>query len=333
MSNPTNPSGESFELVPSQPRALATPEPSHRYDYPEDEGVHFWDYWRVISRRRWTIISVFLITAIVVTLWTFTTRPVFTGTATLRIEREQPRVVKFEEVIKESDSQQDYYQTQYKLLQSRTLANRVIGLLQLDQHPDFQRPEGERGWLAQGEAWLRERLVRGVRARPPPAPEATEDVALPSPLTNAFLSRLSIEPVRSSRLVKISFDSHHPDLAARVPNALSDAFMAQQLDQKVEATRYATQFLAKQLEETREKLGGSEEKLNRFLKANDILFVAGEKTGQQDLISQQLMLLSDGWLKARSERIAKESLVTQASTAQDIYSLPAVFQNTLVSKP
>src|SRR2546422_391779 len=231
MSNPTNPSGESFELVPSQPRALATPGPSRLYDYPEDEGVHFWDYWRVISRRRWTIISVFLVTAILVTLWTFTTRPVFTGTATLRIEREQPRVVKFEEVIKESDSQQDYYQTQYKLLQSRTLANRVIGL--------------------------------------------------------------------------------------------------QQLDQKVEATRYATQFLARQLEETREKLGGSEEKLNRFLKANDILFVAGEKTGQQDLISQQLMLLSDGWLKARSERIARESLVTQAST-QNIDSLPAVLQSTLI---
>src|SRR3989442_5047887 len=210
MSNPTNPSGESFELVPSQPRALATPEPSRLYDYPEDEGVHFWDYWRFISRRRWTIISVFLITAIVVTLWTFTTRPVFTGTATLRIEREQPRVVKFEEVIKESDSQQDYYQTQYKLLQSRTLANRVIGLLQLDQHPDFQRPEGERSWLAQGEAWLRERLVRWVPVPPPPAPEATEDVALASPLTNALLGRLSIEPVPSSPLLAISFHSHPP---------------------------------------------------------------------------------------------------------------------------
>src|SRR5205809_2369471 len=37
-----------------------------------------------------------------------------------------PHVVKFDEVVKDADSQQDYYQTQYKLLQSRTLANRVI---------------------------------------------------------------------------------------------------------------------------------------------------------------------------------------------------------------
>jgi capsular exopolysaccharide synthesis family protein len=326
---PALPHGETG-LEPARPGAI-TVEPSHRYNYSdEDEGVHFWDYWRVISRRRWTIISVFLVTVIMVTLWTFTTRPVFTSTATLRIEKDQPRIVKFEEVIKE-DSQQDYYQTQYKLLQSRSLANRVIGLLQLDQHPDFQQPEAERGWLAQGEARLREWLVKWIPVPPPPAPEATEDVALASPLTSAFLGRLAIEPVRSSRLVKISFDSHHPDLAARVPNALSDAFIAQQLDQKVEATRYATQFLAKQLDETRGKLGESEEKLSGFLKANDILFVAGDKTSQQDLITQQLMSLSDAWLKSRSERIAKESLVTLASTTQDIYSLPAVLQSSLIS--
>lgn len=320
-------------LEPARPGPMATVEPSRLYDYPsEDEGVHFWDYWRVVSRRRWTIISVFLVTVIAVTLWTFTTRPVYTATATLRIEREQPRVVKFEEVIKEADSQQDYYQTQYKLLQSRTLANRVIGLLQLDQHPDFQQPEREQSWLAQGEAWLRERLVKWVPVPPPPAPEPTDDVALASPLTSAFLGRLAIEPVRSSRLVKISFDSHHPDLAARAPNALADAFIAQQLDQKVEATRYATQFLAKQLDQTRDKLGESEDRLSRFLKANDILFVAaGDKSGQQDLITQQLMSLSDAWLKARSERIGKESLVTLASTTQDIYSLPAVLQSGLIS--
>jgi succinoglycan biosynthesis transport protein ExoP len=317
---------------PAHAGGIATVEPLRIHAASvEDEETHFWDYWRVLTSRRWTILSVFLVTLIVATIWTFTTRPVFSGAAMLRIDKEEPRVVKFEEVVKEADSQQDYYQTQYRLLQSRTLVNRVIGLLQLDQHPDFQQPEREQSWLAQGEAWLRERLVRWVPVPPPPAPEATEDLTLASPLTSAVLSRMVIEPVRNSRLVKISFDSYHPDLAARVPNTLAEAFIAQQLDQKVEATRYATQFLAKQLDETRGKLGESEEKLNRFLKANDILFVAGEKAGPaQDLITQQLMSLSDAWLKARSERIARESLVTLTST-RDIDSLPAVLQNTLIS--
>src|SRR2546428_14136177 len=90
MSNPTNPSGESFELVPSQPRVLATPEPSRLYDYPEDEGVHFWDYWRGISRRRWTIIRGFFIKAIVGPPWALPTRPAFPGGAPAPAQEGEP---------------------------------------------------------------------------------------------------------------------------------------------------------------------------------------------------------------------------------------------------
>jgi capsular exopolysaccharide synthesis family protein len=327
------PGGPAVELVPSPPAGLAPPEPSRRYGYPVEEETHFWDYWRVLRRRLWTVISCFLATVIAVTIWTFTVRPVYMGTATLRIEKEDPRVVKFEQVVKEADSQQDYYQTQYKLLRSRALANRVIGLLQLDQHADFQEPEGEQGWLARGQAWLREWLVRWIPVPPPPAPVETEDLSLASPLTEAFLNRLSVEPVRNSRLVRVSFDSHYPDVAARVANTLAEGFIAQQLDQKVEATRYATQFLAKQLDDARGNLGESEENLNQFLKANDILFVTADKAGQpQDLITQQLTLLSDAFLKARGERIAKESLVAQASNTRDVGSLPAVLQSSLIAQ-
>ena len=316
------------EIVPRQPAAIA--EPSAAYGYPVEGEVHFWDYWRVVSRRRWTLISFFVATFIAVTIWTFTTRPIYSGVVTLRIEKDEPRIVKFDDVVK-TDPQQDFYQTQYKLLQSRTLANRVIGLLDLDQHPDFE--QSEQGWRARAESWLREWLVRWIPVPPPPEPEATEDLQLASPLTELFLDRLSVEPVRNSRLVKVAFDSHYPDLAARTANSLAEAFIAQQLDEKVEATRYATQFLAKQLDDSRQQLGTSEDNLNRFLKANDILFVAaGDKAGQpQDLITQQLMGLSDAWLKARGDRIAKESLVAQASR-QDIYSLPAVLQSQLIAQ-
>ncbi|PYM04134.1 MAG: hypothetical protein DMD82_15295 [Candidatus Rokuibacteriota bacterium] len=341
MSDPTDPrlgsralppTEPSFELVPSHPTGVATLEPTPVYVHPAEEETHFWDYWRVLARRRWTVITFFLVTVIVATLWTFTTRPVYTGTATLRIEKDQPHVIKFDEVVKENESQQDYLQTQYRILQSRALANRVIGLLQLDQHPAFQQPESERSVLVQAEAGLREQLVRWIPVPPPPAPEETEDLALASPLTDAFLGRLSIEPVRNTRIVKVSFNSHYPDLAARAPNTLAEAFIAQQLDQKVEATRYATQFLAEQLEGARGKLGQSEELLDKFLRAKDILFVAGDKTGQgQDLVTQQLSLLSDALLKARGERIGKESVVAQAST-RDVDSLPAVLQSSAVGQ-
>jgi len=330
ISTPFPPEREPRAL-PAGDHALDGARPEHvlySYGYPAEETSHFWDYWRVIRRRRWTIITAFLVLVTAVTVTSFSARPVYRASATLRIEKDQPRIVKFEEVLKE-DSQQDYYQTQYRILQSRSLANRVIGLLQLDQHPEFVEPT--KALNERTEATVREWLVRWIPMPPPPAPEAVEDLAVTSPLTSAFLGRLSVEPIRSSRLVKIAFDSRYPDLAARAANTVAEAFIAQQLDQKIEATRYATQFLAKQLEESRGKLEESEGKLTKFLNGHDILFVTADRGGQQqDLVSQQLALLSDALLKARGERIAKESLMTLAST-RSVDSLPAVLQSAAIA--
>lgn len=310
--------------------SLTTPDLAPLLAYPTQEGVHFWDYWRIFVRHRWTVITFFLVTMIVATVWTFTTRPVFTAVATLKIEKEEPRVLKFDEVVK-ADPHEDYYRTQYKILQSRTLARRVIGLLGLDQQPEFQQLDVEDGWLPTAQA-ARERLVRWIPVAPPPAPTGSEDLTVESPLTRAFQDRLSVQPERNSRLVKVAFESYHPDLAARVANTLAEAFIAQHLDHKVEATRDATQFLAKQMEEARAKLEASDAKLNRFLKTRNILFVGTDKVeDRQDLITQQLTVLSDALLTARADRIGKESLVRQA-VSQEVESLPAVLQNLLIAK-
>src|SRR5262245_61962598 len=76
------------------------------YRVPSD-AAHFWDYWRSLRRRRWTVMTVFLATVMVATVWTFTTRPTYVATVTLKIDREEPRVLKFEEVVR-PDSQWDY---------------------------------------------------------------------------------------------------------------------------------------------------------------------------------------------------------------------------------
>jgi polysaccharide biosynthesis transport protein len=310
---------------------LASRDPARPYPIFNGEEVHFWDYWRVLVRHRWTIAAVFLGVVLVTAVQTFIARPVYTASATLRIEREEPRVVKFEEVVR-PDPEPDYYQTQYKLLQSQALANRVIGLLELDQHPEFAKPEEDVGWVARAQAWLRARVVQWLPLSPPP-PEESEDLARESPLTQAFLSRLSVEPVRNTRLVHVSFQSHYPDLATRVVNTLAEAFIAQQREQKLETTRYATQFLAKQLEEARDKLDESENALNKFLKANQILFVTRENKGgqPQDLISQQLEMLSNALLNTRADRIAKESQFRQA-LGQAVASTPAVLRSPLIAK-
>ncbi len=326
------PAESAVPASPGPPGHLAAPEPPRLVAVPLQEEEHFWDYWRVIMRHRWSVITFFLVSVTAGLVWTYTTPPIYRGTATLKIEKEELRVLKFDEVVK-SDPQPDYYQTQYKILESRALADRVIGWLQLDQHPEFQGDtEEEEGWFGTAHAWARAKLVSFVPIPPPTISESNGDLDMESPVMRAFAGRLSVEPVRNARLVKVSFESRSPELAARVPNALAEAFITAQLDQKVDATRYATQFLARQMEEARQKLESAEENLNSFMKANDMIMVWSEKfQDRQDLITQQLTSLSDALLRARAERINKEAQVEQAMR-EGIEAIPAVVQNPLIQK-
>jgi capsular exopolysaccharide synthesis family protein len=288
-------------------------------------------------------VLVFAATMLATAVWAFTTQPVYTATVTLRIEKEEPRVLKFEDVVKSADAFPDFYMTQQRLLQSRSLANRVIDVLALDQHPDFQEPDEEASLGARVRAWSRERLASVPFLAPwlppiaPPSAEAVGDLAIESPLTKVFLGRLSVDPVRNSRLIRVSFDSHYAPLAARVVNTLAEAFVTQQLEFRADASRYATGFLGRQIGDARDRLEKSETRLSAFVKANGINFVTtgSDSSGsakvpeREDLITHELGVLSDSLVKARSDRIAKEALAEETHKA-DVDTLPAVLQNPVI---
>ncbi|MDH5406969.1 MAG: Wzz/FepE/Etk N-terminal domain-containing protein, partial [Candidatus Aminicenantes bacterium] len=85
-----------------------------------EKEIDIREYWHVIKKRRWTIYTVVIILVLTVTIASFVTKPTYKATATLQIERENPRVLSFEEIFAIDASQQDFYQTQYKLIQSRS---------------------------------------------------------------------------------------------------------------------------------------------------------------------------------------------------------------------
>src|SRR5512132_142422 len=90
------------------------------------EEPHLLDYVRVLYKRRWIAGTAFAVVVMLVTVYTFTATPVYESTTKLLIEAENPNVVSFKEVVDEQGAKLDYYQTQYNILQSRTLARRTI---------------------------------------------------------------------------------------------------------------------------------------------------------------------------------------------------------------
>jgi polysaccharide biosynthesis transport protein len=196
------------------------------------QGVHLRDYLRVIQKRRWTVISAFVITVTLAAVWTFTAEPVYRSTVQILIERENPNVVSIQEVMAIDATATDFYQTQYEILKSETLARRVMGRLHLWTHPEIGGAKG-------GAANEREQIER-------------------------FRKRLQISPIRNSRLVDVSFESHDPKLAADVANAMGDEYLKYNLEVKLNATRQAGDWLRQQVQEMQTKVRASEEAFEKF---------------------------------------------------------------------
>src|SRR6476660_4666601 len=123
-----------IQAPPPAANHMTPPEP------PDDTEVHLSDYLRVLYKRRWPALTVFLVVFVSTCIYTFTATPIFNARVQILIEKEASNVVTFKEAVEQNQVTDDYYQTQYKILQSRALARRTLDSLQLWHHPQFDSP-------------------------------------------------------------------------------------------------------------------------------------------------------------------------------------------------
>src|SRR5260221_2985983 len=105
------------------------------------------EYWRAISKRRWSILGLTVLVAILAMLVVSNMRPVYRSTATMLIEQGKSKIVSIEEVYSQGLIQREYYQTQVEILKSEELARKVIKKLNLVTHPDFDPRQADPGWF------------------------------------------------------------------------------------------------------------------------------------------------------------------------------------------
>jgi succinoglycan biosynthesis transport protein ExoP len=289
------------------------------------DEVHLIDYLRILHKRRWTALTAFVLVFGSVTIYTFTATPIFSARVQVLIENENPNVVKFEEVYEQNKSTNDYYQTQYRILQSRALARRTLDAENLWEHPLFARPGN----------WVGDSLtfVTGFfsASQPAEAPDATESAMQPR-VIDAFLKGLTVSPVRNSRLVDVSFRSPDPAFSSRVANSMAKQYIEQNLEFKFLATKEATDFLNARTADQRQALEKSEQALQQYR----------EKTGamaledRQNIVVQRLADLNAAVTRARTERIEKQSVYDQIRSIQSdrsaVDTFPAILNNTFIQQ-
>ncbi len=276
-------------------------------------------YGRILWKRRWTVLSVLFVTLTAVLLYTVKQKPLYRAQATLEVEQENPNIVTVERLFELQSVSPDYLETQYKILRSHTLARQVIEQMHLDRTKEFNPPPRVWPWHVSAEN------ARGA-ARMAPADSAGEQRVL-----RKFEDRLSVDPVRRSLLVRVSFASEDPGRAARVVNALAAAYIQDNLRTHFDATEQASVWLSKQLDQLKIKLENSEDALQRYAEANGLLFLENNTGQTENIVNERLQQLQNELTKAQADLYQKESLY-RLIQAGDTGALPGVFDNKMMQQ-
>ncbi len=295
-----------------------------------DSELSLVHYLQIIYRRRYAALSTFFIIFLGVTLYTVSATRIYEASARILIERNTPNVVSFQEVLDQSAQTDDYYETQYAILRGRGLARRTIESLKLWDHPLFNQQPGF--------------SIRGLMMTPfnamtrwfePPrpieAPDA-EETAAQSRVIDRFLTNLNVEAVRYSRLVDVTYRLSDPVLAARIANAIGEAYIRQNVEFTSTTTKEASTFLTQQLGEQREKLEASEQALQAYRERTDSVSLEE----RQNVVVQRLADLNAAVTRANTTRIQKESAYNQVKAALEnpaaIDTVPLILSNPFVQQ-
>ena len=301
------------------------------------------DYLRVLLKRRWVIITAFTVVVLSVAVKTFTANPIYQATAQIVIEKENPNLVSIEQVIAVDSTGTDYYRTQYKIIQSRSVARKVVRRLDLKNSPEFFPPPkgnilskikvGIQGALSNTKDWIISLLKTGEHTD-----GFTErmdgDLSFDSELVSAFIERITVSPIQTSRLVDVSVQAKDPVMSARMTNELVTAYIDQNLEIKLTAAKNAAQWLGERINDTRKKVEAAEKALLQYKEAQHI--ITDFSSDAENITAQKLAELNTKLIEAESQRVEAETRYHQAisleNTPDMLDSIPEVLSNDLIKE-
>jgi len=308
---------------------------AQRQDVDDDE-IDLLKLWQTIWYRKWGIISLVLVVTMVAILAVLAVTPIYRAAATLMIEQKGAKVVSIEQVYGLEGAGSEYLQTQFELLKSRALAERVVRQLNLTTHPEFdprQQPEpliDIKGLLANFDF---HKVVPATLPGDLEDPEALTEAEIFDEVTRAFMDRVTIAPQGKSQLVQVQVEMADANTAAIAANALANGFIESQLEATMDMSLTATNWMNSRLGELRTKLKDSEDRLQAFREAENLVDVDGVAT----ISAAELSLTGDRMIDARRQRAEAESQYRQVQAMRGggwerLATIPAVLGHPLIQQ-
>lgn len=309
--------------------------PVLRQDDSDDE-IDLLKLWNSLWRRKWSILSLVLAVMMVAALAVLVVTPIYRAAATLLIEQKAAKVVSIEQVYGLDGMGNEYLQTQFELLKSRALAERVVRQLNLTTHPEFdprQQPEPliDLSWLRS--ALNFHKVVPVTLPGDLEDEEALSEAEIFDAVVKQFMEVTSVSQLGKSQLVTISVEMADPRTAALAANALANGFIESQLEATMEMSATATNWMNSRLGELRARLKEAEDRLQSFREAENLVDIDGVST----IVAGELSLTADRMIDARRQRAEAESQYRQVQAMRSggwerLATIPAVLGHPLIQQ-
>lgn len=286
----------------------------------DDELFNIEYYWRLISRNSLWILVICLLAAAVTAVLVSKATPIYSSKASILIEEEQANLVSIEQIYGLDSSKKEFYQTQYEILKSRQIAERVILKLQLHEHTLFD-PDNPMNISLKRQ--IRELFSTNDTYR---TPEQIRQRKYNYTLAK-IRKHLEIRPINNTQMVEIIFQSEDPLLAATVANTVAEVYIESYLEAKMEMTAKATSWLTDRLQGLRGELNFAERALAKFDDEQQVVNI----DGVVGLASDKVQRLSTQLLEAQSGLKRSEAIFVEVNKEdadpQEISSLPQMLNH------
>ena len=227
----------------------------------------------------------------------------YVSTATVLVKAQPDNISPFPQVDGYDSTRNGYYETQYALMQSRIVLEQAVKNLKLDENPDFNGVK-----------------AGSKQANTPENQQQRVDRALKTMLKN-----LTFNPVRTTHLATISYESASPQLAAEIANGVAQAFIDYTVEQKRTNTLKARESNQQRMDELQKQITEQKLAINDYLKKEGLLTFRGVDGFE----TEQLGIVTNRLADATQRRIAAASLYNEVrqnagKSLEDVISLPAI---------
>ena len=296
-------------------------ETDHREE--REKEVDLLEYWRVIVKRKWVVVTFGGALILFVGIFSFLATPIYKAKTTLLIEEESSRILSIEDEFGYQRRAVDlrFYNTQLKLLKSKSLAERVARKMNLLSRPEFgagKKPK--KSFFASLKGFIlpkRKSEDEGLKSQIPLNPYF--EVAA------AVQGGIEVSPIRNTKLVEVSYRSPYPVLSADIVNSLAEEFISFSVEKRYETTQQASDFLSEQIAELREDLAAKERELQRYGQEKKLFFTSEKES----TIVSKFAAVLDAYTQAQIDRINKEAAYREVKDL-DVDSLPQFVNNALI---